>query len=331
MRPLQKLTLIALILSVFFFSCNAHSISLAQSVAQDGGIEEARTKFQEAFNATVFAEVIGTNIDEAVKKLNTALEYIHQAEALTAQERMDQAAKITQDSIRLSEETTTEINEMRVQQGLFNFYMKTVLPIIIGVVAFCVAVYGFFYGRRIWKKRQQKKLTEMKAKESDPTKEADLLQETDEEKIIIVAVLSALIVVAGLLVIVSMTPAPQQNFVSFYILNSDKRADNYPSLMILGRNNTYTFWMGAENFISRIEYVVVNVNVANGSQPEETAFTFERVLFNQEKWEIPLPVTFNQTGVYKITSDLGLYDEMRAVFMTERFVSLPLLRVVSVP
>ncbi len=220
---------------------------------------------------------------------------------------------------------------MRVQQGLYNFYVKTVLPIVVGVVGLCVAAYAFFYGRRIWKKRQQKKNTEMKAKESSSTKEADSLQETDEEKIIIVAVLSALIVVGGLLVIVSMTPAPQQNFVSFYILNSDKKADNYPNLMILGRNNTYTFWIGAENFMSRIEYVVVNVNVANGSQPEGTAFTFERVLFNKEKWEIPLPVTFNQTGVYRITSDLGLYDEMRAVFMTERFVSLSPLRVVSAP
>ncbi len=324
MRALQKIMLVAFMLSFLILSCKTNPVGSAQNV-QNGGIEEARTKLQEAFNATVFAEVIGTDINETVKNLNTALDYIHQAETLTAQRKLDQAAAMTQASIRLSEETTTKINEMRVQQGLVNFYVKTVLPIVLGAVVLCIAVYAILYSRRVWKKRQEKKPLETKA-ESD-----NLNRETDDEKIIVVAVLSALIVVAGLLVIVSLTPAPQQNFVSFYILNSEKNADYYPSLMILGKNNSYTFWIGVENFMSRIEYVVVKVNVANGSQNEKTAFTFERVLFNQEKWEIPLPAAFNQTGVYRITSNLGLYDEMRAVFTVERLVNLSPLKVVSAP
>ena len=325
MRMWQKITLIAITLSLLFVSVKLGVIGLSSSdVTVNEGINWARVKLSEAYNATVFAEQIGTNVDEAVKKMNKALEYINQAENLTTQGNLEQAHALTQISIQLSDETKTKVNELKIQTGLLNFYTKLVLPIVAAVILLGLGAYGFFFSRRVWKKHQEKRFMEMKVKTNNETmmnlsKETDYCQDRDEEKMILVAVLSAIIIIAGLLVYVSLTPAPQENFVSIYLLNSEKRAENYPELLVLDKNNTFLLWVGVENSMSRIEYCTVKVKIANVSapqdqQPEETAFRFERILPNREKWEIPVTMTLNKTGRYKITFELWLYDEMKAVF-----------------
>jgi hypothetical protein len=321
----QKITLIAIALSLLFVSVKSSMIALSFSdLTVNEGVDEARAKLREAYNATVFAEQIGTNVDEAIKKMNKALEYINQAENLTTQGNLEQANVLTQSSIKLSDETITKGQELKEQQGLFNFYMKLVLPVVATVILLGVGVYAFFFGRRVWKKRQHKRFMEMKVKIGNETmttlsKETDSHQDMDEEKMILVAVLSAIIIIAGLLVYVSLTPAPQENFVSIYILNSEKKAENYPELLVLDKNNTFLLWVGVENSMSRIEYGAVKVKIANLSasqeqQQEVTAFSFERILLNKETWEIPVTMTFDKTGVYRMTFELWRYDEMKAIF-----------------
>jgi len=330
MRMWQKISLIAITLSLLFASFKSGTIALSSSdVTANEEIEEARAKLREAYNATVDATIIGTNVNEAVNKLNTALEYITQAENLISQGDLDQAANLTRASIQLSEETRIQVQELKIQTGLVNFYTKLVLPMVVAVISLGVGVYAFFFGRRFWKKRQEKKFMEMKVKTSNKTmtnlsKDTDSHQDKDEEKMILVAVLSALIIVAGLLVFVSLTPAPQENFVSIYILNSEGKAYNYPELLVLGENDTFRLWVGIENFMNRIEYGIVEVKIANGSQPEETAFSFERILLNREVWKIPLNMTLNKTGEYTIRFELWLYNEMKAVFFFKDYSSLQL-------
>jgi len=335
MRMWQKITLIAIILSLLFVSCRSGMIAFSSSdVTANEGIEEARAKLREAFNATVDAEIIGTNVDEAVKNLNKALEYINQAENLINQGDWEQAANLTQTSIQLSEETITTVKELKIQTGLVNFYTKLILPVVAAVILLGIGAYAFFFGRRIWKKRQEKKFMEMKVKTSNKTmtnssKDTDSLMNTNEEKMILVAVLSAIIIIAGLLVYVSLTPAPQEKFASIYLLNSEKKAYNYPEQLVLGRNNTFSLWVGIENFMNQIEYGNVQVKIANVSiptetPPQETTSSLERILLNGEKWEFPVTMTLNKTGAYKITFELWLYDEIKAVFTNPTFCSLRL-------
>jgi uncharacterized membrane protein len=215
------------------------------------------------------------------------------------------------------------VQELKVQQGLFNFYMKLVLPVVATVILLGVGVYAFFFGRRFWKKHQEKRFMEMKVRRNNETmknlsKETDSRQDKDEEKMILVAVLSAIIIIAGLLVYISLTPVSQENFVSIYILDSEKKAENYPELLVLGKNSTFLLWVGVENSMNRIEYGAVKVKIANLSasqeqQQDDTAFSFERILLNKETWEIPVTMTFNKTGAYKITFELWRYDEMKAI------------------
>jgi len=141
----------------------------------------------------------------------------------------------------------------------------------------------------------------------------------DEEKAIAVAVLSAIIILAGLLVYMSLTPAPKEPFVSLYVLDSEKKAENYPHLLVMGENNTFLLWVGVENFMGRIEHSSVLIKLDDGTghvdpSPLEPVYRFEKVLLNKETWEFPTTITINQTGQHRIIFELWLFDELDNVF-----------------
>jgi uncharacterized membrane protein len=141
----------------------------------------------------------------------------------------------------------------------------------------------------------------------------------DEEKAIAAAVLSAIIILAGLLVYMSLTPTPQERFSSLYVLDSEKKAKNYPQLLVLGENNTVLLWVGVENFMGRIEYASVLVKVGDGTvqanpSPFEPVKRFEKILLNKETWEFPVTMTVNHSGKHRIIFELWLFDELENVF-----------------
>lgn len=149
----------------------------------------------------------------------------------------------------------------------------------------------------------------------------------DEEKTITVAILVAIIILAGLLVYISLTPAPQETVISIYYLDSEKKAENYPQLLVLGKNNTFLLWIGVENFMGRIEYSSVLVKVDNqtgqaDTSPLEPVYRFEKVLLNKETWEFPVTMTINQTGKHKVIFELWLFNELENVFSYSRMVSI---------
>jgi len=127
------------------------------------GIEEARAKLQEAFNATVEAEKTGAKVGEAVKKLNNALDYIFQAENLAAQGDMEQAFFRTQASIQLSEEILGLTQELKQRAETLR-YTRLIVYSAISVALIIFGVYAFFIGRRMWKKHRQNKFMEMRVK-----------------------------------------------------------------------------------------------------------------------------------------------------------------------
>ncbi len=297
------------------------AFSSSDEVANDA-IDWARVRLKVAYNETVFADQIGTNVDGAVEKLNQALEYINKAENLSAQGNFEQAQALAQISIQLSEEVRIEVNELKIQKGLENWYTTVVLPIVAAVVLSGVGIFFILLGLRSWKRRQEKKLVEMRENTSnEPStnrgRETDSFRDADEEKMILVVFLSTIIIIAGLIVYVSLTPAQQEYFASIYVLNSEKKTA-YPELLVLGKNNTFLLWVGVENSMNRIEYANVTIGIANSSssleQQQVSAFSFERILLNKETWEIPVTMTLNKTGQYRIDFELWLYNEMKAVF-----------------
>jgi len=127
------------------------------------GIEEARAKFQEAYNATVEAERAGAKVSEAVEKLNNALDYIFQAENRSAQGDTEQVFVLTQASIQLSEENLVLTQELKQQAETLR-YTRLIVYGVISVALLIFGVYAFFIGRRMWKRHRQNKFMEMRVK-----------------------------------------------------------------------------------------------------------------------------------------------------------------------
>ncbi len=158
-----------LILAVFTFSfmlvnpCINLRGHFSLEIPINEGIEEARAKFHEAYNATVEAERSGSEVSEAVKKLNNALDYIFQAENHAAHGDMEQAFFWTQASIQLSEEILGLTQELKQQAETLR-YTRLIVYSAISVLLIVFGVYAFFIGRRMWKRHQQKKFMDMRIK-----------------------------------------------------------------------------------------------------------------------------------------------------------------------
>ena len=164
MKTRQWLTLAFLIfLFMLVDPCANLRVHSSLEIPINEGVEEARAKFHEAYNATVEAERTGAEVSEAVKKLNNALDYIFQAENHTAHGDMEQAFFWTQASIQLSEEILGLTQELKQQAETLR-YTKLIAYSAISVLLIIFGVYAFFIGRRMWKRHQQKKFMDMRIK-----------------------------------------------------------------------------------------------------------------------------------------------------------------------
>jgi hypothetical protein len=312
---------LSLLLVSWQFKGFAFSAATDESANQK--IEESREKLRQAFNATVTAEHMGADVHEAVEKLNYALNYTRQAEDFFVKGDFEQAEGIAGLAVQSSEKTLTLAQELE-RQAQAQSLIRLITPIAALVLLITLGALVFLFNRRFWKRRQEDKFMEMKVKKGKgvtlkAAEDANPIAPS-EDKLVMVAVLSALIVVAGLLVYVSLTPSTPESLASIYILNSDRKAGDYPEILVLNKNNTFLLYVGVENFMGRIEYSVVQVKVANGTAaneplPEETVMNFEKIMINTDTWEFPVRLTLNQTGFYRISFELWLYDEMNTTFV----------------
>jgi len=143
--------------------------------------------------------------------------------------------------------------------------------------------------------------------------------EWSAEKTVFVAVCTALIVLCSLLAYVALTPPLEENFISIYVLDHNKMAVNYSQLLVIGENNTFSVWVGVQNFMGRTEHCSVLVKMDEGTvhtdpSPIEPVKRFEKVLLNKETWEFLFAMTLNQTGNYRIVFELWLFDELKNAF-----------------
>jgi ABC-type transport system involved in cytochrome bd biosynthesis fused ATPase/permease subunit len=161
-RPLLTLAFL-IFLFMLVNPCTDLRVHSPIDIPINEGTEEAREKFQEAYNATVEAERNGAEVSEAAKKLNNALDYIFQAENHTAHGDMEQAFFWTQASIQLSEEIWGLTQELKQQAETLR-YTRLIVYSAISVVLIIFVIYAFFIGRRMWKRHQQKKLMDMRIK-----------------------------------------------------------------------------------------------------------------------------------------------------------------------
>jgi uncharacterized membrane protein len=130
-----------------------------------------------------------------------------------------------------------------------------------------------------------------------------------------VSVLIALILVSILVAsyYVLLRP-PQKGYMTIYLLDSQKKALNYPELLVINQNNTFKVWVEVENHMGKSQYSEVLLKVTNDTVPifpfkADANATYVRTLENGETWKTLSTIAINEPGNYSVIFELWVYDE----------------------
>jgi uncharacterized membrane protein len=151
----------------------------------------------------------------------------------------------------------------------------------------------------------------------------------DEEKIITITVLVAIVVLSGLLVYLVLQPAQKEPFSAIYLLDSEKHTEDFPKTVILGENSTFSLWVGVENQNDTTLDFIVWMKMDNGTEtvnpsPANETESFERTLLDDHVWEFQVTINIDQLGSHRIIFELWFLDEENVPKYSGNWVSLTL-------
>jgi uncharacterized membrane protein len=150
----------------------------------------------------------------------------------------------------------------------------------------------------------------------------------DNEKGYVVAVLIALVFAS--ILIAGYYPwlkPPPKEYTTIYLLDSQNHAVDYPELLVINQNNTFTVPVTVENHMGSTQNCTVLLKITSEMIHKlplvaEANATYTRMLENGGKWELPLTITINQPGTYAVIFELWRSGEGEALTFTENACSL---------
>ena len=107
---------------------------------------------------------------------------------------------------------------------------------------------------------------------------------------------------------------PEKKFTTIYLLDSQEQAVDYPELLIINQNNTFSVFVIVENQLGDSKNCTVLLKVTSEMIHKlplmaDANATYTRTLENGGIWEIPSTITINQPGTYAAIFELWLYDK----------------------
>lgn len=151
----------------------------------------------------------------------------------------------------------------------------------------------------------------------------------DNEKGYVVAVLVALLFASILLVgYYPWMKPPAKTYTTIYLLHSHQAVD-YPELLVINQNNTFTVTVEVENHMGNTQNCTVLLKITSEMIHKlplvaEANATYTWTLENEGKWEIPATITINQPGTYLVVFELWRCGEGEELTFTENACSLNL-------
>jgi uncharacterized membrane protein len=135
-----------------------------------------------------------------------------------------------------------------------------------------------------------------------------------------IAVALALIFVFSLLIgYYFVTRQPPEPYSTIYLLDQQKKAVDYPEILVINNNNTFSVYVVVENHMGAKQDFEVLQKVVNDTvlsfpveAPAERSCT--QTVENGEAWETPATVSINQTGSYSVIFELWIYEDKAGTF-----------------
>jgi uncharacterized membrane protein len=135
-----------------------------------------------------------------------------------------------------------------------------------------------------------------------------------------IAIVFMLIFVSSLLAgYYLISSLPPEGYSTISILDSQKKAIDYPELLVLNQNNTFNVWVRVENHMGEKQSFEVLQKVVKGTVSSfpvdaEVMGSYEKTMENGEIWETPAEVSINETGSYMLIFELWIYDNNAGAF-----------------
>ena len=146
-------------------------------------------------------------------------------------------------------------------------------------------------------------------------KQLDGVLKMDNTKGYAVAVLVALMCVSVLLAAYyPVLKPPAKEFTTIYLLDYQKEAANYPELLIIDQNSTFTVWVGVENHMGKSQYCEVLLKIIADPislLPVEADVKdrYAKTIENGGAWEFLATVSINEPESYSVIFELWIYDD----------------------
>ena len=150
---------------------------------------------------------------------------------------------------------------------------------------------------------------EKKIKKTD--KDTKSKSYNSEEKIIIITIIIALLIISALLVRLTIyRPIEKELFSAIYYLDSEKKTENFPKTVVLGENSTFSLWLGVQNWNDTTLDYQVQVKLDDGDflvnpSPAKIIESYEILqLENEKTWEEKVVINIEELGKNRVLFEL---------------------------
>ena len=111
-----------------------------------------------------------------------------------------------------------------------------------------------------------------------------------------------------------ITRLPPEGYATIYLLDPQKKAIDYPELLVTDYNDTLNVWVTVENHMGEALQFDVQLKVISGTisaLPVEIYPTnsYTKTLEKDESWEIMAKTTMNSPGNYSVAFELWVYSQ----------------------
>jgi uncharacterized membrane protein len=114
--------------------------------------------------------------------------------------------------------------------------------------------------------------------------------------------------------------SPPEGYSTINLLDyQQKKAINYPQLLVLNHNNTFNVYVEVENHMGSTQQCEVQLKITNETittlpVPIDPVSTYNKTLENGQTWENVATVAINQVGNYSAVFELWLSDNNAGAF-----------------
>jgi uncharacterized membrane protein len=145
-----------------------------------------------------------------------------------------------------------------------------------------------------------------------------------------IAVALALIIVSSLLIgyyLISIL-SPPEGYSTIYLLDyQQKKAVDYPELLVVNENSTFKVWVVVENHMGTRQSCEVLQKVVADMIPSfpveaDAQNSYAQTIENGEVWETLAEVSINEPGSYSVIFELWVYDEAGALEFSHNYCVL---------